>query len=61
MKRKANLSSLVYHGLPDGAGEKGGKAKAKRCRRTVNDAVQNLTVVDSSLALQTFEGGGNVW
>ena len=29
-KRKANLSSLVYHSLPDGAGEKGGKPKQKR-------------------------------
>ncbi len=46
IKRKANLSSLVNHGLPDGAGEKGGKAKAKRRRSTVNDTVQNLPVVD---------------
>ena len=29
-KCKANLASLVYHGLPDGAGEKGGRAKPIR-------------------------------
>ena len=46
MKRKANLSSLVYHGLLKGAGEKGGKAKIKRRRATVPDAVHNLPVVD---------------
>ena len=43
-KRKVNLSSLVYHGLPDGAGEKGGKAKPKR-RRLTKD-VDDLPVVD---------------
>ena len=43
-KRKANLSSLIYHGLPDGAGEKGGKAKPKR-RRLTKD-VDSLPTVD---------------
>ena len=34
-KQKPNLSSLAYHGLPTGAGEKGGKAKPKRRRLSV--------------------------
>ena len=44
-KRKANLLSLVYHGLPDGAGEKGGKPKQKRRCLTPND-VTNLPILD---------------
>ena len=44
-KRKANLSSLVYHSLPDGAGEKGGKPKQKRRRLKPND-VTDLPILD---------------
>ena len=51
MKCKANLSSLVYHGLPEGAGEKGVKAKIKHHRATVTDAVQNLPVVNKGIIL----------
>ena len=43
-KQKINLSALTYHGLPDGAGEKGGKPKPKRRRTSKN--VSDLTVVD---------------
>ena len=36
-KHKANLSLLAYHGLPAGAGEKGGKPKPKRRRLSAQD------------------------
>ena len=38
-KHKANLSSLAYHGLPAGAGEKGGKPKPKRRRLSAKDKI----------------------